>query len=194
MNHKPLILRRPVCDIEVTLAMCKYIVHHHQHHNMVMRLMYVGLTWWSDDLMIWPDILGPAPRSRSHSRAFQNLWSPPGGPCDMPAKIFCDMPAMKFCDMPAKICDNITLWYASQDIYVICLQSHIFSSLWLWYVGRGEIGGGIFRTSPGISLGLSNSSLGAHKREIPSNEHEAWAAFRWNGGIITRGRNSPLVM
>ena len=33
------ILRRPVCDIEVTLAMCKYIVDHHQHHTMVTMLM-----------------------------------------------------------------------------------------------------------------------------------------------------------
>ena len=72
----------------------------------------MGLTWWSDDLMIWPDILGPAPRSRSRSRAFQSLWSPPGGPCDMPAKIFCDMPA-KICDMPPKI----YMWYACNHIF-----------------------------------------------------------------------------
>ena len=43
INHK-WILRRPVCDIEVTLAMCKYIVDHHLHHTMVTMLMYVGLT------------------------------------------------------------------------------------------------------------------------------------------------------
>ena len=35
------ILRGPVCDIEVTMAMCKCVVDHHQHHTM---LMYVGLT------------------------------------------------------------------------------------------------------------------------------------------------------
>ena len=74
------------------------------------------------------------------------------------------MPAKIFCDMPAKICDNITLWYACNHIF-----SHLCDCDML--AGERSVAGSL-----GLVLGslwLSNSSLGAQKREIPSNEHDA---------------------